>query len=136
MCAYNLNKNMLNTTIKYTPMANHYSNVRNNLSFHIDSFPFLRASACSLSTIHYMQVSNWWRYKPCLIEILINIHREMSFFIFFFHNCVLLNSIISIVHSIRAFHSNSFMINIVYESGEEQNKSGYINCYVKVNPLM
>lgn len=62
--------------------------------------------------------------------------REMSFFIFFFHNYVLLTSIISIVHSIRAFHSNSSMINIVYESGEEQNKSGYINRYVKLNPIM
>lgn len=136
MCAYNLNKNMLNTTIKYTP--NHYSNVRNNLSFHIDSFPFLRASACSLSTIHYMQVSNWWRSKSCHLDKYTRafLSREMSFFIFFFHNCVLLISIISIVHSIRAFHSNSFMINIVNESGEEQNKSGYINCYVKVNSII
>lgn len=132
---------MLNTTIKYTP--NHYSNVRNNLSFHIhvDSFSFLRASACSLSTIHYMHVSNWWRSKSCLIEILINIHvhfypEKCRFSYFFFHNCVLLISIISIVHSIRAFHSNFFMINIVYESGEEQNKSGYINCYVKVNSII
>lgn len=61
---------------------------------------------------------------------------EMLFFIFFFYNCVLLILIIFIVYLICVFYFNFFMINIVYESGEEWNKFGYINCYVKVNLIM